>query len=469
MRELIRKYTDLTESDILILERTAEMIQPFAELADNDIFLNCFDRSDEFAVVVAHGNPVTKQSLYKDSVIGKIALPENEPSLFMCKKNGVPIRDSKGITQENKIVVQKVIPIKNDSNTIIAVLTEEQDVTDSLDKEEIIKNISEETKSHSPIDFPNMSNHAADYVRDGIIIIDQGLRIAYINPEAQKIYNKLGHIGDLAGLPFSAALFTHKEAADRILKGEITSIEIEQNDNSYLIKFEGAVNHATNGLFMIIEDLSDIKNKEREIVYKDAAVREMHHRIKNNLQIIISILNLQIIRSQCEETKKALLDNVMRINSISIIHEALMTSDFNQDHSLKELLSNIIVGTQGYINLEDRHIEIKITGDDIMIPADKGMAIVMVTNELITNSLKHAFNNSTSGVIEIVIQKGSLYTTLIVKDNGKGFISNGDTKRKNLGFTIVQSMIKEKLKGNIKINSTENGTVVSFDFRTDSM
>lgn len=104
-----------------------------------------------------------------------------------------------------------------------------------------------------------------------------------------------------------------------------------------------------------------------------------------------------------------------------------------------------------------------------MIPADKGMAIVMVTNELITNSLKHAFNNSTSGVIEIAIQKGSLYTTLIVKDNGKGFISNGDTKRKNLGFTIVQSMVKEKLKGNIKINSTENGTVVSFDFRTDSM
>ena len=468
MRDLIKKHTDLSESDISILEKISATIQTFAELSGNDIFLDCFDRNQEFAVVIAHGSPITKQSLYEDKVIGKIALPEKEPSVFLARKNKVPIRDCKGITQENKAVIQKSIPIKNNRDQVIAVLAEEEAITLSSDRDEKLKN----TVSHddSLVDFSGMYNFAANYVRDGILFISSELTVTYVNPEARRIYKKLGYNQELLGKPLSEILLSYKDKELDILSGKLLELEIEHNDSIYLIKFEDGANHHSHGLLMILEDLSEIKKKDREIVYKDAAVREMHHRIKNNLQIIVSILNLQISRSQCAETKKALLDNIMRINSIAIIHEALMTSDFDQEFSLKLLLNKIIYGIQRYANAGENNIQINIIGDDVMVASDKAMAIVMVINELITNSLKHAFKDSSNGIIEIVIQKGILYTTIIVKDNGKGFVKNiNQESKKSLGLTIVESMVKDKLKGNMEINSNNEGTLISFDFRTGEL
>ena len=230
-----------------------------------------------------------------------------------------------------------------------------------------------------------------------------------------------------------------------------------------------------------INKLEQMENVTRDMVNRGSSfqnfsdeedklmiVQEMHHRIKNNLQIISSILSMQERRSRTDEVKKALKDKIYRIKSIAQIHEMLMTADEKKMNIIEQL--QILAGNMAaYASSEEKKIKINLTGSPLYINSEKALSVLMAVNELITNSIRHGYAENESGNINITVVKGTIFSTIIVEDDGKGYkLKNEKQCAGGLGNEIISMMVHDKLKGSLCIDSGDKGTCVTFDFKMDT-
>ncbi len=207
-------------------------------------------------------------------------------------------------------------------------------------------------------------------------------------------------------------------------------------------------------------NLSAPADTSRDLV----AIREMHHRVKNNLQLVASILNLQARKTDSEIVRSALKENVSRVLSIAAIHDILLSNSgaFNtvkSDTLLESLRHNLLALTP-----PDKEISLKMTGETIDMDSDVATAVALVITELVTNAFRHAFEGRSTGFVEVLVGKGELYHTVAVVDNGIGFDPTLVTSD-SLGLRIVDSTVRDKLKGKLHIATDHLGTKISFDFR----
>ncbi|MDO4544799.1 MAG: sensor histidine kinase [Bacillota bacterium] len=234
----------------------------------------------------------------------------------------------------------------------------------------------------------------------------------------------------------------------------------------------------TERLYMAENDEGVITNRSADqssqIDDTRLMTKELHHRIKNSLQLISSILSMQERRSECEETKQALRENSSRINSIALLHEILL-SDQKGMVDLNALTEKLIRTLKDFALTEEAPVSITLSGDTLQVDADKATSVLLILNELITNALRHAFKgreHMTDNTINIHFVDGSLYSLVMVTDNGMGFVQDvpGTSSAKaplaggSLGLDLVRILVSEKLQGELNIQSDELGTKVTFDF-----
>lgn len=194
---------------------------------------------------------------------------------------------------------------------------------------------------------------------------------------------------------------------------------------------------------------------------EDVARREVHHRVKNHLQLIASIMNIQARNAESEETRQAFKENIARVLSIASINELLIYS--TDEVSLKEFLEKL---RKNIFLLYGNEIPIRLTleGDEVYVRQDQATDIALVVNELISNAYKHAFFDVTSGEINIILKKGEVYSSVTVRDNGSGYKIN-HKEQDNFGMTLVKMIVKGKLGGKLYFMSNHAGTTATFDFR----
>lgn len=195
---------------------------------------------------------------------------------------------------------------------------------------------------------------------------------------------------------------------------------------------------------------------------KDILLAELHHRVKNNLALINGLLTLQSRDTTSEEALLMISESKNRIRSMAILHDKLYLKNSYDDVNLAEYIKEIV----DHINvslIEANNIEIYMKFDNVTVDISKGISIGLIVNEIITNSLKHAFNNKdVVGVIEIVLKKG-LKNHLKIVDNGQGL--DEMIKRKNatsMGINIIGSLV-DQIDGNYSI-TTDKGTYFDLYF-----
>ncbi|MBQ2094899.1 MAG: sensor histidine kinase [Firmicutes bacterium] len=195
-------------------------------------------------------------------------------------------------------------------------------------------------------------------------------------------------------------------------------------------------------------------------------LREVHHRVKNNLQLVASILNLQARASSDPEVRDILKENVGRVQSIASIHDILTheAGDMRAVHTdvlLERLRSNLTALTPA-----GKSIAIGIEGDDLELPPETASSVALVVTELVTNALRHGYPEKKSGKVTITVCQGALIHTIIVSDDGCGF-DPAKMQEDSLGLSIVRATVQDKLKGKLHIVSSPEGTKVSFDFKNE--
>lgn len=466
--DICKEYTNLSFSDIDELRKISDMLPTISELVRADVFLDCITKDHTKAIVVAEAKPIHVKSNYMNSVVGKIALQENEPAALRTLNTGVSTRGLKAITQEDKTVIQTTVPVRNKKGEVIAVLIIEQ-ATNQVFKDG--ENINSSTLSKSLEDFPEMFqymgqnlNLITQNIDDSIIVFDRYGVAIYANPCAKRLYKKLGYRDNIVGMKFNNLVLDEISFEKVLMNNYSKTPEISAGNLDLEIKYsimrqKGKV----TGVNMIIKDITEVKEKEKELILKSVVIKEIHHRVKNNLQTIVSLLRLQSRRVDDDYLKKAFNESISRILSISVTHE-LLAQEGIDEVDIKSILKMISKNTLDYISTSDQNIEVNVLGDNFSVDSDKATSIALVVNELIQNSIEHGFKDRDHGYIEIVIYKGEIHSTISVKDDGRGF-NVKDIKMNSLGLNIVEQIVKDKLEGDFIIDSGKEGTKIIFDFK----
>jgi two-component sensor histidine kinase len=233
--------------------------------------------------------------------------------------------------------------------------------------------------------------------------------------------------------------------------------ELERGNNHVMLRVMPLVEgNGIAGLLALARDVSELREKERVISVKDATIREIHHRVKNNLQTIASLLRLQGRRLQSEEAKAALQESVLRIGSIALVHETLSedtsdVADFGDvARKVAQMVSDVLV-------LPERSIEVKVAGRTGRLGADISTPLAVTLAELLQNAIEHAFPEGRSGTVGVDVSSDEREVLLIVWDDGVG-MSSEPLEGARLGLQILRSLVEE-LGGRIEI-SANGGTRV---------
>ena len=454
IKNLCREYTDLYEEEILEIEKAAEHLDVFASMLDADAFIDCplKDGSGD-AIVVAEAKSISVPSSYKESVVGMIAKKEKEPAVNRTFELGIPVKFVKAVTQEDQTVVQRVEPIFSMNRVIGVYIIEERAEQYDFSTESYRGNFEEKDVSDDL--------RVVDTLDEALLFIDSDGYVAYCNKAAEKIYDTLGFVMKVRGNRYENICLMKESDEDQeqmIVKKEV------RIGARYLRIKRTKIDREDLDCLINMRDITDEKKREKELILKSAAVQEMHHRIKNNLQTIVSLLRLQSNKIESEDAKAIVDDTINRIMVIARTHEILMQND-DESPKLNTLINSIKNNMMQSYYRDDFELTVECHGGDFKESMDRAVAVAFVLSELIQNSIKHGFKGRNEGSIFIMaLRKSDDMTEIVYKDNGCGFDVNRMWEKKTMGWTIIDLMVKEKLRGHITVTSGSEGTRIKIIF-----
>lgn len=468
LKTLVEKYSNLTQPMIDSLITETKNIQRNYSYRKFDVFIDVRNDYSHQAVVVYHKVPQIGKSLYQHKVVGKEALQENEPGVFHALETGLPSLGLLAETQESKLIQQRIYPIKFEE-TVIGVTIIESDISNNILNSFRGKNTNERYNDVSATIqlFGRLDLAVANQLVDSILIFDQFGDLVLANKTALELYKQLGYIGNIIGLDYDNLSLDgtdFRSTFQQLLAGQVNEKLVDKKEFQYLDHYftiRKLWNKENQQMIVLIQDITEIKIKEAEIISKSVAIREVNHRVKNNLQSVISLLRIQQRRLESPELKQVLNGSISRIMAIASTYE-LLAKQVSDDTNLSSALS-LLVSHFKQLN-DTQNIMVKFQIDPaIVIDSDRIVTISIIVNELLQNVVDHAFSHDQAGEIMLTGIADHNIVTISIADNGRGF-SMDQVSKGSLGLTIIRSYVADKLKGKLKINSDSSGTTVAFSF-----
>jgi two-component sensor histidine kinase len=209
----------------------------------------------------------------------------------------------------------------------------------------------------------------------------------------------------------------------------------------------------TGGL-LLLRDVSELRRRDRMLLSKDATIREIHHRVKNNLQTISSLLRLQGRRLSSAEAKAAIDESVRRIRTIALVHETL-SREPGEDVAFVEIVRPLARLAEESLQSPDRPVRFRVIGDGGRLPALVATPLSVVLTELLQNAVDHAFggdDEERAGNVVVSLDNDGTHLHLRVVDDGAGlpdhFVLEEAT---GLGLSIVRTLVTTELAGTIEM------------------
>lgn len=455
--EFCRKYTGLTAMQCELLKRISVCLPFIADLAHAQVSLLAAARQPAGRfVVLAHEKPHTVFHPAEFAAPGTLVAQVEEPLAARTLHTGKPLKGKREWELGNTSLDMYTFAI-HDGAEVIAVVSIETDsanlrldgYTQLLETARLIL-INARKALDRDMYRPISSS-------DGIIITDQFNRIVFANVAAIRIYRVLG-VGSLVGCHLFDRQLTMHVTKETIAPHRPYEKELEAG-GLILVQRNIPIMEGGNLLrrVVVIEDVTEVRKKDKELLVKSAVIQEIHHRVKNNLQTIASLLRLQSRRSKSPEVKAALKESVNRILSISVVHEFLSQQDAERIDVL-EVTRNILNLVAQNMLPPDFQLERRFTGPDIILPSEQASNLALIVNELILNSIEHAFAGRTHGLIGLAVSNTEAVYAFDLYDDGNGLPAGFDVCRsKSLGLQIVRTLIEGDMGGTFTLES-DHGT-----------
>jgi two-component sensor histidine kinase/PAS domain-containing protein len=323
--------------------------------------------------------------------------------------------------------------------------------------------------------FPDVDDLAVSRssprVGDGLIRLDVFGVVTYASPNAVSAYRRMGFAPKLLGRnlvaitrPLISDPFDAQELAEHVRSaltgGSSMVFEVGAAGAAVLMRTLPLVRHgAPVGAAVLVRDVTEVKRRDRALLSKDATIREIHHRVKNNLQTVAALLRLQARRTTSTEVQEALLESVRRVSSIALVHDALSMS-VDEEVDLDGVVDRIMPVMNDVASV-DAPIRIDRVGTLGVFDAGRATALTMVITELVQNAIEHAFDPAaTQRCVTIRAERSARWLDVVVHDDGHGLpegfsLENSD----HLGLQIVRTLVSAELDGSLATaNAPDGGT-----------
>lgn len=458
VQRLCMQHTPLLPDEVARIEQLAHSLPLVAELAGADVFIDCLTRSRDVAIVVAEANPPDGRSLYRAPVLGQLALRENEPGVLETLLTGRPTPGRRGVTQEGRPVRQSVVPVRSDSGQTIGAFIMEQDISQQVRQEAQLGLLSETTEqlTETLLSMAMRAQALPSLLHEGLLILDPKGRVSYANPIALRFLSDLGGPDDPVGRPVTDLPLGY-EPGD-LAESKVISRELQAACATFQLRaIPLGFQPETEGQIILLRDVTEIRLREKELMIKSVVIKEIHHRVKNNLQTIASLLRLQARRIENLELRRIFGESINRIASIATVHEALSKGGIELV-DLRAVTTDILRLIRGGMLHPDRDITIETKGDSLFISSDKATSVALIMNEVVQNALDHAFPGMNAGRVEVALDDRGDRVQVTVTDNGVGLPDTFRTHASaNLGLQIVRTLVEHDLKGSLSIGRSATG------------
>jgi two-component sensor histidine kinase len=491
MDELLAEHA-VVGADADHLHRLVADWQLLADLSFADLILFVPTQAREF-VAVAQMRPTTGPTAYQDDVVGLQASPAERPQLAVALLERRICREGDPVWLGGVPVREEAIPVCSDDR-VIAVVARDTNLaaarTPSRLEIAYLRSAAELAQMLAEGRWPQPGEGPDDgsgpRVGDGLVRLDADGTVSYASPNALSAYRRLGHLGDLVGLRLDAvtAAFAPPTTAPldepvavvaggRVARmGEIEAREAVVQLRSIPLRPGGE--HI--GAVVLVRDVTELRRRDRQLIGKDATIREIHHRVKNNLQTVAALLRLQARRMAVPEAREALEESVRRVSSIAVVHETL-SGTLEESVRFDDIADRLAAGVAevgaaevGAAGVEGRPaVRVRREGSFGVLPPEVATPLAMVVAELLQNAVEHAFTGlDRGGSVEIVSQRdpaGGLRVS--VADDGRGLPAAfrlDDSDR--LGLQIVRTLVETELGGALTLAARPGGgTVATVELR----
>lgn len=294
---------------------------------------------------------------------------------------------------------------------------------------------------------------------DGLMVVDAQKVIIAVNNKARHIFQVL-HVADVLGRRTNDLAINWPLVGMVIDTGIAESKQFFMHGRLLLMKvLPVPARPKSNCAIVILQDITELHKKDEELLIKSAVIKEIHHRVKNNLQTIVSLLRLQERRTESSEAKSILQDCIGRVNSIAVVHEYLSQQGDGMIDVGKVAKSIYQALVSSMLN-SDFVLETDFATDNVLLPSEKATSIALILNELLQNAIEHAFAGRTNGKLTVRFNDSGSCYELLIADNGVGLpLDFSWQQSSSLGLKIIKTMAEADLKGSFALVPLADGGV----------
>lgn len=473
LNDLARQHTGFGAAERAHLRRLVGSWGPLADLgfADLLLFAPSIRSSGNVLVVLGQLRPATAQTLYLDDQVGQVIERADRPLVEQALATGVVQEKEVDLATLGRRVRVTAVPIRLGSD-VVAVMTLESGQLEDRARSDLelayfdvaarICNMM--TEGTFPFPFEDAVTEESPRVGDGALVLEDQTRVVYSSPNAVSALHRMGYHGRIADRRLDELGFDGDVVASAYRLRVPVIEEVERGDNVTILSRilplieDGRV----TGALVLLRDVSDIRRRDRMLVSMDTTIKEIHHRVKNNLQTVSSLLRIQGRRVEVPEAKAAIEESVRRIQSIAVVHEMLANSG-GDDVVFTDVVKPIMDMAESTLVAADRPIKFHLVGEGPTLSARKASSLAVVVMELLHNAIEHGFPAGTDGgsvTVDLVTSPTDLRVR--VHDDGVGVTDDFRPEAAGgLGLTIISSLVSGELGGELLIrpaNPPQRGT-----------
>ena len=485
LSELISENSNLKPNEVEHLSELVAEWRLLADLSFADLLLWLPIRRDEKSwpeghLAIAQIRPTTAATVFTEDLVGTSINWGQRPLVDQALSDGEIVRDAKPEQVGQIVIKEETIPVILNGK-ILAVISRHRNADLMRQPSKLELNYREiahkiykmVAEGNFPIRNSLYSSESSPRVGDGLIRLDVNGTIFFASPNARSALSRVGFQkeleGENLGVVFSNLNKGDTQPTDEswqtMLNGKSLRRTEYESQSAVLDILVIPLTEGSDriGAIVLIHNITELRNRDRALLTKDATIKEIHHRVKNNLQTVSALLRLQSRRVTDPIASSALDEAVRRVASIALVHETLsnQSSEFVEfDLVLDQIIKNAL-------DLNPRSIGYKKIGEFGSFDSKTATALSLVITELIHNALEHGLCE-TGDQLTVEISKNGDQYLVSVCDNGSGLPEEFNIEKSaNLGLQIANTLAKNELNGGINLVRVENLTRGEISFKVN--
>ncbi|MGZ4555593.1 MAG: sensor histidine kinase [Mycobacteriaceae bacterium] len=470
---LLAEHTGIAGTTADHLQQVVGEWQLLADLSFADFRL-WVPVADEL-LCVAQVRPTTAHTSYAGDAVGPVMSRAERPQLGEAMAGGRVLVEGRPYLYEGLSLRRESVPVMC-RGQVVAVLSRDTNLATVrrpspleaayLDSAAVLCQMIAE--GSFPASDSVADVHTSPRAGDGFIRLDPAGAVLYASPNAHSAYRRMGLPAELVGT--NLAKVTRTLISDPFDASEVVQRITAALAGSSTVRIEADARGATvllralplrpqgmsRGALVLVRDVTEVRNRDRALLSKDATIREIHHRVKNNLQTVAALLRLQARRSGNEEVRTALSESVRRVASIALVHDTLSMS-VDERVDLDDVIDRLVPMMVDVATVDNR-VRVRREGAMGELSAELAMPLVMVLAELVQNALEHAFVPGASGSVVVRAERSAGWLDVVVHDDGVGLPAGFTLEGAGgLGLEIVRTLVDAELGGSLSVHPADDG------------